>query len=72
MIGLPWREEAKSPISLPEYKEVQKYDELPLNKIICGDAIEVMKKFPANSIDLVVTSPPYDKLRNYNGYSFNF
>ncbi|WP_252606755.1 site-specific DNA-methyltransferase [Bacillus paralicheniformis] len=24
------------------------------------------------SIDLTVTSPPYDDLRNYNGYSFNF
>ncbi len=23
-------------------------------------------------IDLTVTSPPYDDLRNYNGYSFNF
>lgn len=31
-----------------------------------------MKLFEDNSIDLVVTSPPYDKLRNYNGYSFNF
>lgn len=25
-----------------------------------------------DSIDLVVTSPPYDGLRKYNGYSFNF
>ena len=27
---------------------------------------------PTDSIDLVVTSPPYDNLRSYNGYSFNF
>ncbi len=27
---------------------------------------------PDESIDLVVTSPPYDNLRLYNGYSFNF
>ena len=46
--------------------------ELPLNKIIRGDAVEVMKTFPPESIDLVVTSPPYDELRNYNGYTFNF
>jgi len=46
--------------------------ELPLNSILCGDAVEVMKGFPSDSIDLVVTSPPYDELRNYNGYSFNF
>ncbi len=25
-----------------------------------------------NSIDLTITSPPYDSLRVYNGYSFNF
>jgi DNA modification methylase len=35
------------------------------NKIICGDCIDVMKKIPDESIDLVVTSPPYDKIRNY-------
>jgi len=48
------------------------YQKLPLNQIICGDAVDVMKTFPADSIDLVVTSPPYDELRNYNGYRFNF
>ena len=37
-----------------------------------GDCLEVMKTFPSNSIDLTVTSPPYDNLRNYNGYSFDF
>jgi len=31
-----------------------------------------MKSFEDESVDLVVTSPPYDNLRNYNGYSFNF
>ncbi|MEK7104389.1 MAG: DNA methyltransferase [Patescibacteria group bacterium] len=43
-----------------------------LNKIICGDAVEIMEKMPDYSIDLTVTSPPYDELRNYNGYHFNF
>jgi len=38
---------------------------LPINKIICGDAIEVMRTFPADSIDLVVTSPPYWGLRDF-------
>lgn len=53
-------------------KEIKKFDTLPLNEIICGDAVEVMKAMAPNSIDLVVTSPPYDELRNYNGYTFNF
>jgi modification methylase len=37
-----------------------------LNKIHCGDCIELMNKMPAESIDLVVTSPPYN-LRNSTG-----
>jgi len=31
-----------------------------INKIICGDSLNVMKQMPSNSIDLVVTSPPYN------------
>jgi len=42
-----------------------------LNTIQCMDCVEGMKKLPNNSIDLVVTSPPYDEIRNYNGYSFD-
>lgn len=36
-------------------------------KIIHGDCIEEMSKIDANSIDLTVTSPPYDNLRTYEG-----
>ena len=43
-----------------------------LNTIIQGDCLEVMKKFDDNSIDLTITSPPYDNLRDYNGYTFDF
>ncbi len=46
--------------------------ELELNQIYCGDCVDLMKKIASNSIDLVVTSPPYDTLRNYNGFSFTF
>ncbi len=31
-----------------------------LNRIICGDALETMKQMPSGSIDLIVTSPPYN------------
>ena len=37
-----------------------------LNKIICGNCLEVMKSMPDESIDLVVTSPPYN-LKNSTG-----
>ena len=36
-------------------------------QLIHGDCLEEMKKIPVNSIDLTVTSPPYDNLRTYNG-----
>jgi len=37
------------------------------DRIICGDNCEVLSTFPADCIDLVVTSPPYDNLRTYGG-----
>ena len=45
---------------------------LETNKIYQGDCLEVMKELEDNSIDLVVTSPPYDNLREYKGYKFDF
>lgn len=42
------------------------------NEIICGDAARVLREFPGECIDLVVTSPPYGKIRDYEGYNFNF
>ena len=41
------------------------------DKIICGDCLGVMEDFPDNSVDLVVTSPPYDSIRQYHGYSWH-
>ncbi len=42
------------------------------NTIIKGNCVEVMRNFQDNSIDLTLTSPPYDNLRSYQGYSFPF
>ena len=36
-------------------------------KLYKGDCVDVMREFEGESIDLVVTSPPYDDLRSYNG-----
>jgi len=47
-------------------------DSLPLDQIVCGDNCEVMRLMPSESIDLVVTSPPYDDLRTYGGHSWDF
>lgn len=53
-----------------------------INNIILGDSVDIMKNIPDNTIDLTVTSPPYDTQRtykgvikdnvNYEGYSFPF
>ena len=37
-----------------------------------GDSAEVLKTFGDETIDMVITSPPYDNLRNYDGFSFDF
>jgi len=42
------------------------------NEIVQGDCLEVMKSMDPDSIDLTVTSPPYDNLRDYKGYEFDF
>lgn len=43
-----------------------------IDKIICGNCATLMKSIPNSVIDLVVTSPPYDNLRDYKGYLFQF
>jgi DNA modification methylase len=43
-----------------------------INKVIQGDCLQVMKGIPDKSVDMVLTSPPYDNLRDYKGYTFNF
>lgn len=55
------------------YPSIIKSDEITnlpfenlIDKFICGDSVEVMRKLPDQSIDLVVTSPPYN-LKNSSG-----
>lgn len=45
---------------------------MELNKIYNEDCLQTMSRMPDNFIDLTVTSPPYDNLREYKGYSFDF
>lgn len=39
--------------------------ELPVNQILCGDCLEVMRDWPDKSVDLVFGSPPYEDARTY-------
>jgi site-specific DNA-methyltransferase (adenine-specific) len=45
---------------------------MKINKIYNENCFDTMSKMPDNFIDLTVTSPPYDNLRDYKGYSFDF
>jgi site-specific DNA-methyltransferase (cytosine-N4-specific) len=40
---------------------------LPINQVIQGDCYKVLQSFPANSIDVCLTSPPYWMMRVYAG-----
>jgi len=45
---------------------------IEINKNYNESNLETMAKMPDCFVDLTVTSPPYDGLRTYNGYSFPF
>ncbi|MEN6443261.1 MAG: site-specific DNA-methyltransferase [Methanoregula sp.] len=48
--------DAKQSLNTGEKPELQNY----INRIICGDAALVLAKIPSESVDLIVTSPPYN------------
>ena len=45
---------------------------IEINRIYKENCLDTMKRMDDNFIDLTVTSPPYDNLRNYKGYTFDF
>jgi DNA modification methylase len=56
----------KHTIEVPE-TDISKF----LNKIICGDSEIILKDFPDNCIDIIVTSPPYNFGLQYNNNKNN-
>lgn len=45
---------------------------LQINSVNQGDSAILLKEIPSNYIDLTVTSPIYDDIRSYEGYTFDF
>lgn len=43
-----------------------------MNKVIMGDCLKGLIGIESETIDLVVTSPPYDNLRDYEGYTIDY
>ncbi len=40
---------------------------MPIDQILCGDNLELIAELPDNSVQLVITSPPYFQQRDYGG-----
>lgn len=56
------KDEAPVTYSVNHPTEIQFY-----NEIVCGDSAQLLKSIPDSSIDLVITSPPYFRQREYDG-----
>ncbi len=56
---------AKKSFLLSESDEIKKY----INKILIGDSENILSNFPSNSIDIIITSPPYNFGHSYAGDS---
>ncbi|MCJ7634113.1 hypothetical protein MUP77_17215, partial [Candidatus Bathyarchaeota archaeon] len=41
------------------------HSQFPINQVLCGDCVEVMKSLPHESVDMAMFSPPYWGLRDY-------
>ena len=54
-------------IQSKENEEIKKY----LNKIIVGDCFEVLSRLPSESVDIILTSPPYNFARKYDNDQTN-
>ena len=50
----------------------KKQDSTNLEGLFAADCVDFMEAMPDECVDLAVTSPPYDNLRDYKGYSFEF
>ena len=54
----------------PSRKSIKREPEIDC--IVNAEAVEFMKNMQPNSVDLTVTSPPYDDLRIYKGFKFDY
>ena len=50
---------------------IKPYYETELGTLYHGDCLEILPQL-TEKVDLVLTSPPYDNLRDYKGYFFDF
>jgi site-specific DNA-methyltransferase (adenine-specific) len=77
LMGLAQIKARKDKMDSLEYLPAQepiyeKHQDTRIEGLYTADCVDFMASMPPECVDLVVTSPPYDNLRNYKGYSFPF
>ncbi len=70
-IGVKRFAKQSNPSPIPRRAGKNKNMNLPINQIINADCLEVLKTFPDKSVDLVITSPPYNMGNKSLGYHPN-
>lgn len=45
---------------------------IEINKIYCCNCLDLFPQIENESVDLIITSPPYSQIRTYQGFSFDF
>lgn len=63
------RAKVADPQSVYQVAISSKHAAVPLDSIICGDSLDVLRTFPSEFVDLIITSPPYSDKRkkSYGG-----
>ncbi|MBI3195881.1 MAG: site-specific DNA-methyltransferase [Ignavibacteriae bacterium] len=61
----------KKSVNIIEQVDSVSLSDLELDRIYHMDCVLGLKQLPEQCVDLVVTSPPYDSIRTYNGYHFD-
>jgi len=62
------KSESPKQMTIPNQEKIKRYKKLPLNKIICGDAIKMMKKIEDESVDVTFADPPFNLNKKYGKY----
>lgn len=52
-------------LTIQRYKTLKPLQQQPTNQILQGDALQTLKTLESNSVDCIITSPPYWALRDY-------
>jgi site-specific DNA-methyltransferase (adenine-specific) len=63
-----WLPGFREPVNKPRLI-AREAEERLLNVIHCGDALETLRRYPDNSIDLVFADPPYNLQKGYDSYN---